>query len=521
MAAQAAVEQLLVRKFEYFMHQLHDPAHNRLIVAAHHRLWCQILESNDRVVLLAPRDHGKTTVALAYLLWRLWCHGRDPSSGRLLTVPAGKFGAVVFSATRAQAEVFVATFRELLDANTWLFEPAGVRRKVGANRSLARSATRLQLANGGELRSRVYGTSTRGLHPDLLLLDDVLNDENSRSEASRNATWDYFVGTLLPMHARRVVILGTAFHQDDLLHRLRTRQPHVAAGSTGAASSSVRFVWHRFAALDATSDHALWPGRHAVNELVELREFNPTIFSREYQNRPRDDAASMFPYELTQRALDDTLTFLPTYRTPAGEVVVLGADLAISEAAGADFTAVVVVAFELATGRRRILYASRRKGLGLTAQLDLFADLCVRYNVDLGIVEQNGFAAWLLEALRDRPDTQGRFLGENTGQEKTDFRVGVPGLKMAFLEGRWVMPTGDAESLQFARIWQAELSAFGWKDGRLEGLGEHDDTVIATWYVERAIRYVERVLEHGRMDEPVFIKDVIPDWEPVRIGPDY
>ena len=140
------------------------------------------------------------------------------------------------------------------------------------------------------------------------------------------------------------------------------------------------------------------------------------------------------------------LTFAPTYRRGGAELVLLGADLAISEAAGADFTAVLVVAYNLATGERRVLYACRRKGLSLKDQLDLFADLAVRYVVDVGVVEQNGFAGWLLEALRDRPETRGRFVGQNTGQEKTDFRVGVPGLKIALLEQRWTMPSGDEES---------------------------------------------------------------------------
>ena len=291
------------------------------------------------------------------------------------------------------------------------------------------------------------------------------------------------------------------------------------AGSDDRSQSDGRvfgFEWLRFPALDDETKTTLWPDRHPYAELEALRAEEPSIFSREYQNDPRDDAASMFPFELTSRALDDGLTFVPTYRKAADEVIVLGADLAISEAAAADFTVVIVVAYDRATGRRRVLYACRRKGLGLNQQLDLYAELCVRYNVELGVVEQNVFAAWLLEALQARPETRGRFLGENTGQEKTDFRLGVPGLKMAFLEGRWTMPSGDAESYRFAQQWRAELSAFGWKDGKLEGLGEHDDAVIATWYVERAIRAVERVLESA--EETLYMQDVFPDWKPVRIG---
>jgi hypothetical protein len=251
-----------------------------------------------------------------------------------------------------------------------------------------------------------------------------------------------------------------------------------------------------------------------------LREAEPTIFSREYQNDPRDDAASIFPYELTQHALDagTGLTFLPAYRKAAGEVVVLGVDLAVSEAARADFTVAIVAAFELATGRRRVLTAVRAKGLALDRQVTLLHDLCVDYRVDLAIVEQNGFQRWVLDALRAWPELRERVFGHTTGQAKNDLEGGIPGLKLALLADQWVMPCGDAESRLFARTWQAELSAFGWKDGRLEGLGEKDDTVMATWFVERAIRLAKELIASVPTDEIVYGEDL--GIERVHISPD-
>jgi hypothetical protein len=68
----------------------------------------------------------------------------------------------------------------------------------------------------------------------------------------------------------------------------------------------------------------------------------------------------------------------------------------------------------------------------------------------------------------------------------------VPRLKNVLLAGRWIMPTGDPECLRFAKTWQNELGAFGWRDGKLEGVGERDDTVIASWLIEFG---VARVME--------------------------
>lgn len=242
--------------------------------------------------------------------------------------------------------------------------------------------------------------------------------------------------------------------------------------------------------------------------------------SREYQNEPRDDAASMFPYSLTQRALDAgaDLTFLPAYRRAANEIVVLGADVAVSAAAGADYTVVFVAAYELDTGRRRILTGRRAKGLDLAGQIELLASLCRAYGVDGGIVEDNGFQGWLAVELRKRPDTQMIF-GHTTGRQKISLADGIPILNLALIRDQWVMPTGNAESLQFARIWQDELSAFGWTDGKLRGLGAHDDTVMASWFVELAVRLFGDLVLRGPSEEIIHGEDI--GIERVRISPDY
>jgi len=62
------------------------------------------------------------------------------------------------------------------------------------------------------------------------------------------------------------------------------------------------------------------------------------------------------------------------------------------------------------------------------------------------------------------------------------------------------------------------MSAFGWTDGRLAGLGDHDDTVMATWFVELAIRYALDLLAAAPTEEIVTLEDLgIPRY---RISPD-
>ena len=85
-----------------------------------------------RLVLLAPRDHSKTTVGLVDVLWEFYRHATDPATGRPRTHPAGRFVVLLFSATAKQASVLMARFQELLAANAELFGTAPATAAAGA-----------------------------------------------------------------------------------------------------------------------------------------------------------------------------------------------------------------------------------------------------------------------------------------------------------------------------------------------------------------------------------------------------
>jgi hypothetical protein len=176
------------------------------------------------------------------------------------------------------------------------------------------------------------------------------------------------------------------------------------------------------------------------------------------------------------------------------------------------------VAFDWRSGIRRVLAVRRERGLDFAAQIGLFTDLAASYGVDLALIENNGFQGWLLDELRRRPGGQA-FFGHTTGRGKLRLETdGIPLLKLALVHGLWVVPSGDEASRAFARIWQAELGAFGWRDQRVVAGGEHDDVVIASWYVELSITLIVRWLSAPR-DEIVTMEEL--GFKPVKIGEDY
>ena len=364
-------DQLCYASLPFFMSQLRDADGQALEVAPHHERWCRLVQGEPRLVLLAPRSHGKSTIVLAFVLWLFFRHGRAPD-GRPASEPVGSFQAVLFSATQHQVGVHLDHFRDLLAANADLFGIASPGGRADDGRRTRASMTQVRLASGAELLVRAYGTSTRGLHPDLLALDDVVSDHNSGSHAGREDVWGHFSATLLPMHAQRILIVGTAVHHADLLQRLKPR-PNRGLPDAGTRQPPARvfgFAWHAFQAIVPEAHAALWLSRYSYASLAAIQAEEPIVFAREYLNDPRDDTASLFPSDLTQVALDAgaALSFVSGYRPRSGEWILAGVDLARSEAIGADWLVAIIIAYEIETGIRRVL-TIRRHLVALTAEV--------------------------------------------------------------------------------------------------------------------------------------------------------
>lgn len=484
---------------------------------------CITVDAPSRLYLagrqMVPTHNTWTSVS--YLLWRIWRHNRNPWTGLFdPALPDGKFEAVLFSDTLPQAEHFFDLLQNLLLANTRLFGDILPSSKVIAGRRDVWSKRRIRLRNLASVIIRAYRTSTRGLHPDLIVLDDVLNDRTTMTAYQRDKIWRYFVGTLLPMNASQYVVIGTAFHYDDLLHRLKP-DPKKAPLRIGKASA--RFKWVKFRAIDWDTGETLWDERHDVEDLQGKRDMDPLIFAREYQNDPVDDSSSMFPYALTSRALErgSQMTFAPSYQPRPGEYVVGGMDLAESAEVGADYTVLAVAAYERPSGHRRLLWAVRERGLGFDAQVNVLRRACMDFGVDVCVVEENGFQKWLFSRVRSLPETAGRVIGHRTGMEKASLQEGVPAMRIVLENDLWTLPTGDEASRQFAHVWQSEINAFGWKDSKLQGVGEHDDTVMAFWFLERAIRFVDQSLwRAGQEGQEIYTGEDL-GITPVKIGPDF
>ena len=237
------------------------------------------------------------------------------------------------------------------------------------------------------------------------------------------------------------------------------------------------------------------------------KEMSSLLFDREYRTSPRSSSSSLFPYERIEPLLKPAMECVPYYRKPVGIedrfAVVSGWDIAWSERTGGDYLAKVTAVLDRVTMKKRILDINRWRGLTFVDQVTLMRDEYERYNDDAVVIEDEGAQRVWVQVLGGKGATDVVGVNPNLRVEadilasidlggvpaiphsagkKQSFEFGVPGILLDVESGRWEIPFKRGRNFDVVQAFLAELEAFGWKDDKLEGVGEHDDLVMAFWH---------------------------------------
>jgi len=170
-----------------------------------HERWFNFQIDNRQTLILAPRGHGKSTICtVAYSLWKL-SHNRDT---RILIV----------SNTADQAEALGGEVKAQLESNenlqelfdTCRGEPWRARKFTLAGRTrICKEASVTTTGVEGAIISRHY---------EVIILDDVVDEENSRTPTARRKLKNWYAKVLLPClePGGEMHLLGTRYHPHDL-----------------------------------------------------------------------------------------------------------------------------------------------------------------------------------------------------------------------------------------------------------------------------------------------------------------
>lgn len=436
------------------------PYHGRFLISEHHEEWDDLVVDYDRLMVEAPRDHGKTFFFdFAYPLWKI------------VTQPGGC--GFIFSNTKEQAQRILADIKHELETNPRLRHL--VPTKKSGNRWSAHS---IQCTNGHRIYARGFGTKVRGAHPSWIVVDDGLNDETAYSELIRKKQIEYFYSAITNMivPGGQIIVVGTPFHSADLYADL---------------AQNPEYEFRRYQALFGKAERPLWSDRYDKATLLKKRtEIGSIRFTREFQCEPIADDMSLFPKYLftgiPREQMSLTLGMPKEFWDQAGVTMYMGVDFALSSSVEADYTVIWVMGLD-EYGNRWIVDIQRGKGLPYQDQLSKINEVARKYEPALIFLESNQAQRIFGDELIRTTDLPIKLFNTNA-THKHALDKGVPSLRVLLENGKFRIPRGDARSVELTNTWRDEMRSFTYVEGSLKSVGTHDDTVMACWICDQAIR---------------------------------
>lgn len=450
-------------------------------IGPHIEEWSEMINKHSRMAIEAARDHSKSTFfSYVYPVWRAWS---EPG-----------VEIYIFSKTLEQAQEFLDIImwgRNNLRGIADIPELAHLVPEDGSIRD-ARTRQRLNrsdvvLTNGSRIRAVGYGKAIRGRHPKYVVLDDPLNDEDMWSETVRQKNIAYFQSAIVNMvmpseqyedhfEGGQCIVVGTPYHMADLYAWLEENEVY----AFGRYPGIIR---------EGGKERALFSWRWSLKQLYgKKKEIGSVAFSREILCLPINDDISIFPSYLFPPLFDKTITLRPTKAEIEHRqlTIYMGVDIARSASVGADYFVIFTIGKD-PQGTRYLIDIHRSKGMPFRLQLETMAIEAQKYDPSLIYLESNALQQLYTDEMRRMTDLPVKEF-VTTAVNKYPLDKGVPGLRILLENQKLIIPRGDEYSRATTDIWMAEATQFGYIEGKLMGIGTHDDTVMAWWFAEEAAK---------------------------------
>jgi len=459
----AAIARVRPDVFQQFV--LRDEANGSAIALSNaHKDWQPLISRHDRLVIWSHVEAAKSqAISISRVLWELGNNRR--------------LRCCVLSNTHGQATKLVRTIANHIEHNERLRQ---IWRDLKPHEPWTDSAITINRDTEGVKDPSVQAAgvhgSLLGARLDFVVIDDILDFENTRTPEARQKVWDWFQATVMGRltEKARVVAVGTAFHPDDLMHRL-AKQPG--------------WVSRKYPVLNPDNT-STWPERWSEERISRRRaELGPLEFSRQMMCQAYDDSEARFKKEWIDAALLRGATKDWGYALssiPMGSRVFTGVDLAVQQHSAADFTVLMTVIFH-PNGDREILDIQRGKWSGPDI-VNKIADTHKRYQ-GIMIVENNAAQKYLEQYTRDKGIP---VRGFTTGRNKANPDFGVESLAAEMAAGKWIFPNRTGVS--------KELDAFLTELLHYDPSSHTGDTVMACWLAREGARMTQPKAQVGRLN---------------------
>jgi hypothetical protein len=430
-----------------------------------HQMWHKLVDENERLLLWSAIEHGKTTqLSVARTLWEIGC---DPTK-RIAVVSNthGQAEKIVRSISKyiESSDALHAVFPNLIPGDQWTSTKLTVRRPF--------------VSKDPSIQAFGIHGNVLGARLDRVILDDVLDYENTKSKKQRDDLWDWYHATLEGRLTKRgrVTVVGTAYHPDDMLHRF-ARAPG----------------WKAFRYPVMNDDgSSRWPERWPLDRIAKKRiALGPMEFSRQMLCIARDDSSARFKREWIDRCLfrgnGRSLAFGLSV-LPPGIKTYTGVDLAVQQHSAADSTVLFTIAVH-PNGDREVLCIEAGKWAGP----EIVAKIIDHHRrfFSIAIVENNAAQDFIIQFARGmfavpiRPFT--------TGRNKAHPEFGIESIAAEMAGGKWIIPSSEGRCAPEVDAWVSEMLYY-------DPTAHTGDRLMASWFAREGARLGDQKVVSGNMD---------------------
>lgn len=472
-----------------------DPETNELAKQQpFHREWQVLIEENDRVLIVAPRGHGKTVQVVARIVWEI---GRNPN-----------IRIKVIGSTDEKAKEILGLVKAMIKNDPKVkevFPELEIDDEQGDTKGAFFVKRTIQMRDATVEAAGVLSAGAGG-RADILICDDVVDMKNAiinptmREQVCRvvRETWFSLVAA-----SGKIVWIATPYHVLDATYSLKNDSGtlwkiwwtpaikyHLQFDDEGdpimvdkidpQTGMPEKDPLGRIKQVQKVIKEYLWPDKWDEVTLENKRiELTDRVFARQYLLNAMSDDERTFPDDDLKRSFDYDLHDIgvgieeewPTF---------CGIDLASSLRKKAAWTVMVILARSPIDSRLYIKDIWRKK-VGFTATIDTIESMFLRHHWHFGYVENNGYQSAVEDSVGDKlKDIP--LAGFHTGTGKVDEQVGLPGMAVAFKRGLFAIP---AAKFPLAEDDMSELAILMRELATHPG-GDYSDCVMALWFAYRA-----------------------------------
>ena len=250
-----------------------------------------------KLMITMPPQHGKSEGATRRL--PAFVLGQDPDK---------RIAIVSYNATKARK--FNRELQRIMDDDryyelfpqTLLAGQASYQEQGKRSRNYARNADECEIVGyQGSFKTIGVGGSLTGEPVDMLIMDDLYKDAASAwSPVIRQNVADWYdtvASTRLHNDSQQLMVF-TRWHMEDLAGRLLEQEGEYDPIDNPQGWTLISFPAIQNkppSELDPRAEgEPLWPERHSLSKLLEIKERTPTVFESMYQQNPQPSQGLMY-----------------------------------------------------------------------------------------------------------------------------------------------------------------------------------------------------------------------------------